>query len=784
MIRHFFTNTWRRLLNGRLYSVTNLAGLSVGMAGFILIAVWMNNEFSYNTFHSNYNRIARVTQNQTLSDGKVSTFDSSPVPLAQTLKSDFPEVESTARVLLNIHALIGTEKDAYFENGGYADQTLFSIFSFGINPSIGSPIFQDDHSIVISHTLASKLFGNVDPLGKTVTYNNGDEYKITAIFDDVPENSSYKFDFILPFDVFIKNNPQSGQWGYSVALTFVLLQDAQSFTTLSNKIKPLAKDHVPGSPIDFFLYPLSKIHLYGKFKNGESAGGRIDTIKLIGGIAILILLMAIINFINLSTAIASTRSKEVGVRKVVGAGQQQLIQQFIGETLLLTFAASVIAWGIVYLILPYFNGLFDLALTMDVANPIIALILVSTVLFTGLAAGAYPAFVMAAFQPARVLQATMKSFNQTILRKSLIVIQLLLSTVLIVSTTIIHKQIQFIKNKELGFSKENIIRFRARGDVLSKYESFKTEALRNPAILQMTSTDSAPIGLRSSTTGFSWPGKQEGQDVLVNMAYVNYDFIETLGMNLLDGRSFNKTSLGDSMAIIVNEAAVAAMGLSNPIGTILNSGSYNFNIIGTIKNHHASSLHNDFTPFVFMLSPTNANLVMARIAAGKSEEAVTALKALYKEFEPTYPFEFTFLDDVFMKLYQAEMRISTLATWFSGLAIMISCLGLLGLSAYSANRRRKEIAVRKVLGAPIAKIMLMLNLEYFKLLGLAILLALPFSFYASSLILDGYAFRVAINEGWILLSSGLILLTICILTVSYYSLKAASTNPAETLKYE
>jgi putative ABC transport system permease protein len=785
MIAHLLKNAWRRLLSGRMYSIINVLGLAVGMAGFVLIALWINNQYSYDKFHSNYTRIAKVMQHQIFNDGNLHTFDSSPVLLAAELKQDFPEVEETVRVILDFQSLIGNEKEAFFETGGYADAELFSVFSFRIKAGAQVPkIFPDDNSIVISNKLAEKLFAGENPVGRTLSFNKKEEHKVTAVFEDVPENSNLKFEYILPFSAFIKLQPQTAQWSYNVAKTFVLLKDRNSLEILSDKIKPVAKKHNEDSHTDFFLYPLSKIYLFGKFKDGVNIGGRIDNLVQVGGIAVLILAMACINFINLTTAISSTRAKEVGVRKVVGAEHQQLIGQFIGETLVISLVSLIISLGLVYLVLPLFNELFSLNLAIDYTDPTVLMIVILTTVFTGLLAGAYPAFVLSSFQPSKVLKSSSQPALRAWFRKSLIVVQLVLSMSLIVSTIIMYEQIQFIKSKELGFNKENIIRFRARGDVLDNFESFKTEALGNPAIIQMTSTDSAPIGRKSSTTGFSWPGKVEGNDVLLETSYVNYDFVETLEMTLKLGRSFSRDFPSDSMAVMLNEAAVDQMGLRDPIGAKLNSGSYFFEVIGVIKNHHATSMQNDFLPFVFLLSNSNANIVMARIAAGKSEEAVESLKNLYKKFEPVYPFEFTFLDETFMKLYQNETRLSMLATWFAGLAIFISCLGLLGLSAYSANRRRKEIAVRKVMGAKTSRIIMMLNIEYIKLIVLSVLLAVPISYYASSTILDGYSFRPEVNELMILLFSGVFLSIVCVLTVSYYSLRAANANPVETLKYE
>lgn len=724
-------------------------------------------------------------QHQKFTDGNLQTFDSSPGLLASEVKHGFPEVAETARVILDFQSLLGSNNEGFFETGGYADPEFFKIFTFKFLTSVSQEkILSDDKSIVISSRLASKLFGTNNATGKTVLFNRKEEYTVSAVFEDVPENSFFKFDYLLPFNAFLKLQPQAAQWGYNVAKTFVLLHDQNELESLSNKIRLIAKKHDESSHTEFFLYPLSKIYLFGKFKNGKNVGGRIDNLKLVGGIAILILAMACINFINLSTAIANSRAKEVGIRKTIGAGHKQLIVRFLGEALLMASLALVLSIGLLHLIFPVFNTLLRLKLSIEYSNPLVVLTLGATALVTGLLAGLYPAWVLSSYQPIRALKLSQHSTQRIWLRKTLIAVQLVLSISLIVSTVILFKQIHYIKNKELGFTKDNIIRFRAQGGVLEKFESFKVEALRSPTILQMTSTDSAPIGRKSSTTGFSWPGKIEGNDILLEISNVNYDFVETLGMELVVGRSFSKNSPSDSMAVMINEAAVSQMGLVDPIGVKLNSGSYTFEVIGVIKNHNATSVQNDYYPFVFMFSPSNSNIVMTRIAAGKSEEAVEVIKKLYRKFEPAYPFEFTFLDETFMKLYENETRLGNLATCFSALAIFISCLGLLGLSAYSANRRRKEIAVRKVMGASAFRIVIMLNLEYVKLVILSMLLALPVSFYASSAILSGYAFRTEVNEVMILVLSGFFLFAICIVTVSYYSTKAANANPASTLKYE
>lgn len=768
-----------------MYSIINISGLAVGMTGFLLLAIWLIDQLSFDKFHKNYERIAKVMQYQRLADGNVQTFDSSPVLLADEVEQNFPEVEEIARVTLDFQALVGTDSTSFFENGGYADAEFFKIFSFRVLSGLNADrIFTDDKSVVISESLALKLFGHHDAVGKSIYFNRTEVYIVSAVIEDVPESSSLKFDYILPFSAFLKLQPHTVQWSMSVAKTFVLLHNSNELESLSDKIKLIARGHNASSLSEFFLYPISRIHLYEKFVQGKNVGGRIDNLRLIGGIAILILAMACINFINLSTALSSSRAREVGIKKTVGAARNQLISRFLGETLLMALMALVLAMGLVHLILPVLNFLLDLKLVVNYSSPFILLTLILTAISTGVLAGMYPAWMLSSIQPIKAMKSLQGSSQRVWLRKTLITVQLVLSILLIVATIILFRQIQYIRGKDLGFSKENVLRFRARGDVLEKFDSFKTEALRNPAILQMTSTDSAPIGRRSATTGFSWPGKTEGSDVLLDISNVNYDFVETLGMDLLMGRSFSKDFPSDSMAVIINEAAVDEIGLTDPVGTKLKSGPYTFEIIGVLKNHHATSLQNDFSPFVFMLSPANSNYVMVRMASGKSEEAIRAIEKLYKQFEPGYPFEFTFLDEKYMELYENEVRLGVVGKWFSVLAIFISCLGLLGLSAYSADRRRKEIAIRKVMGASAFRIVMMLNLEYTKLVLLAMLLSLPVSFYVSSIILNKYVFKVEINEVAVLIFSGLILFTICLITVSYFSIKASHANPANTLKYE
>jgi putative ABC transport system permease protein len=781
-------NILRALAVRKFYSVINISGLAIGMAGFIMIALWIENQFGFDQFHERRHQIFRVIQNQQDSDGAIQTYNSVPIPLADKIKADYPDALLVARATLGsggVKTLIGNGKDSYFELGGYADASFFELFSFSFTTAISpKQALSNNSSIIISERFAKKMFSNSDAIGQVLIKDKTEEYKVTAVFKDTPANSSFQFDFVLPFEIYIKNYPYAVSWQYNTIDTYVLLTDPAITNTFEANIKNLVKEQVKVSTVELLLQPFTDWYLYGTFKNGKNNGGRIDTIKLTGLIAILILAMACTNFTNLSTAMASTRAKEVGVRKITGATRQELMSQFLSESIASAFIALAVALCITYFLMPLFNQLFNSHLSLDFSNPSIWIILILTALLTGIVAGGYPAFILSGFVPVKVLKSSWHIPERAWFRKSLVMFQLVLSASLIMLTLLVYHQIEFIKTCDHGFNRENIVRFTARGDVLKNFESYKTEAMRNSIILSMTSTDAVPIGLKSSTSGFSWPGKIEGQDPLINISYVNYDLIETLEMKLTEGRTFSKDFKSDSTAILINEATASRMGLSNPVGMEITSGKYKFQIIGLLKNHHARSLLKDYDPFIFFLSPSSAPIVLAKVQVGKEEEAVQHLKTLYKTFEPEFPFEFTFLEENFMKLYKSEMQMSSLSKWSASLAIIISCLGLFGLSAFSAERKRKEIAIRKTLGAHIFQIMLMLNKEYIKLLGYSILVSIPVCYYMTAEFLTRYAFKVAINEVALLLYTGSFLLTVCIVTVSYYSFKAADTNPAQVLKCE
>jgi putative ABC transport system permease protein len=782
MLKNFLVITFRNFSRHLGYTSLNIAGLTIGLATFIFIALWIHDELSYDQFHKNKATLYQIYHNAQYSDGSIQTYSSTPALLAETLESSIPEVEEAVRTNWGDQLLFTYGKKSFIENGYWADRGFLNIFSYPIIKGNAQDPVPDVYSIAISRTLSEKYFPGEEPLGKVFRVAEKYDFKVTAVFEDVPRNSTMRFDFIIDFDRYFKEREWMKNWGNSSNQTFVKLNEGASAEEVNKKMADvITKNCKECAGIQPILHRYTDIRLHSNYKNGKVDGGRIQYIKGFMFTAIIILLIACINFMNLATARAAMRGREVGVRKVIGAQRKNLIIHFIGESLLITFFSMALALITVQLLLPSFNVLTGKSVGLDLSEPAILLALFSILLFTGILAGSYPAFVLSSFKPVTVLKGQAQSLlSGAGLRKTLVVAQFAISAVLISGSIIVNNQIQYIRTKNLGFNKDNVITMQLRGGVEKHIQAFRNEALKHPGIISMSTAQHNPFSVDNSTTDPIWPGKEDGEQISFRAITSDEHFIPTMGMQLIAGRNFNGAR-ADTVNYIVNEAAVKAMRLDDPVGTPLEMWFGKGQIIGVVKDFHNRNFREKIEPLIFTYYPENSWRIFIRLDGNNIQESISFLQDTYKKFDSVYPFEYSFLDKQFDDVYNAETTTGRLSIAFMVIAIIISCLGLFGLASFTAERRTKEIGVRKVLGASVPNLIMLLCSDFTKLILIALMIGLPFAYYLTSSFLAQYEYHTEMNL-WIFVFVALLTLAIAILTVIYQSTKAATINPANTLR--
>ncbi len=790
MFRNYMKIAFRNILKHKGFSSINIFGLALGMTCCILILLWVQDELSYDKFHENAGEIYRVVEHQQSGQGEIFPIAPTPWPLAAALKKDYSEVVNSTRFRNLGRSLIRYEEKSFYEDGfAGADPSFLEIFTFPLVKGDPGTALSNPNTVVITESKAKVYFGNEDPMGKTISRNNGMEFTVTGVARDVPNSSHVNFDFLVPFEPTLKELGWSDSWHNNSYYTYLLLQKNINIETFAENIEGYLARRDEGTITTFKLQQLKDIHLYSYFAidyegHSEDISVYVYVFSLV---AIFILLIACINFMNLSTARSAKRAKEVGMRKVVGARRSDLIKQFYGESILLSVIALFISVISVYLLLPVFNNLTAKNLTLNFADNIPAVLgLIGITLVTGIIAGSYPALVQSSFQPVRVIKGSLGGNGArsagSLFRKILVVTQFVLSIVLIIGTLIVYDQINFMLNKELGYEKDHMIYFRKRGELWDKYDAMKEEMLKNPNIINVTSCSDVPTFTLASFWGSRWEGMNEGDNLLLHHFSVDQDYIKTFKMEIVDGRDFsNEFTTDTSNVFILNESAVKAMNLEDPVGKNFRMWGMEGPIIGVVKDFHYKSLHEKIEPLVLRINVNR--YIFARINSKNISETISSIENSYNRFNPEYPLEYNFLDESIGQLYRSEERTGTLFNYFTFLAIFISCLGLFGLVAYMAQQRTKEIGVRKVLGASIPNIVVLLSKEYLILVVLANIIAWPAAWYLMNMWLDSFASRTTIGPGLFILS-GLLAVVIAVLTVSYQAVKAAGTNPTTALKYE
>jgi predicted permease len=787
MLKSYFSTSMRFFSKQRSYTLINIGGLSVGIACSLLILLWVQDELKIDHFHQKGGQLFRTMRHAYFTDGNIFTWSAVPKPLAQTLEEEYPEVLEAELITWEQQLLIARDEQAFKEKGRFAGKDFFSIFTYPFLEGDPATALQDINSIVISESLSRKIFGEAPALGQLLRVDDRAEFNISGVFKDVPQQSSLQFDFIIPVEEYISRNDWVEDWGNNGLRLFVLLDQNASYQALNEKIKDIIRQHNESSDADVFLQPYEDMYLYGDFQEGKLAGGRIEYVRIFFVVAIFVLIIACINFMNLSTARASKRAREVGVRKAVGARQSTLFAQFMTESFLIVAVAMLLAVVMVWLVLPYFNELTEKNILLDILDPTLLLILISVLLFTALLAGSYPAVFMASLNTIKILKGNLQSGRQaSLFRKGLVVFQFGISILLIVGTAIIYKQIQFIQEKNLGLDREDLVYMNLEGALVENYQALKQELIQQPGIQSVTASSQHPLSVGNSTTSVAWDDKKPDDQILFSIINADYDFVKTMEMELLNGRIFSREYSTDTVNVLINEAAARAMGMENPIGEDITIwDEYKGNVIGVVRDFHFSSMHEKIGPLIIRLDPESSflTLVFVRTETGRTQEALAIMEEHSRQLNPAFPFEYHFVDQDFEKIYRSEMTIGSLASIFALVAIFVSCLGLLGLASYTAEQRIKEISLRKVLGASVGNLMTLLSSEFSRLVIISFVLAAPLAYYLMEQWLQGFAYRVDLTFSVFLLAGGGALM-LAWLTVAYQSYRAARTNPAEVLRNE
>ncbi len=785
MFRNYITITLRTIRKHTVHSVINLTGLSIGMAVCLLIVLWAQNELSYDRFHSNRNEIAQVYSQLQYSSGGSQIFTGSYYPLARVLQAECPEVREAARFESETGLQI-SRGDKRFTNDsiGLIDPSFFDIFSFPFVQGNPEAALKDNYSVVLTEKMANKYFGNEDPMGKTLTVNNQMDLQVTGLIKNVPSQSSLQFDCLVPFVIaFAPKFIEPEHWGGNPLETYVLLHKGSDRPMVEQKITAIVEKHMPQETvkIDFHLYPLTKKHLYS-----PQGGGRIQSIVIFSAIALFVLLIACINFMNLSTAKAATRAKEVGTRKIVGARKSDLIRQFTGESLMISLLALVIAVFLLAGFLPLFNDLLDKQLTLGLLlKPAVVLSFLGIALMTGILSGFYPALYLAALQPGNILRGAVRTGIKSALRKTLVVAQFSLSIIMVISTLVVLKQLGFMMSTDLGFERKNLVVVQMNQGLQNQYGPFRNDLLQNPQILGVTRSLQGPWNIGSTVSAVDWDGKPPDESVSMHWDYVGYDYFKTLNMKIIAGRAFAREFPTDQEeAYIVNQAAIKLMGMDSPVGKKLSVFRKEGKVIGVLKDFHFQPLYHEIKPFVFMLRPDSGSLAFVRVRPENLSGTLGYIRNTFSKLAPDAPPNPVMFNEILTNyIYTTEQQTGKIAGYFALLAVLISCLGLFGLASFMAERRTKEIGIRKVVGATVNEMVFMLSRDFTKWVLLSNLIAWPAAYLIMQKILERYALRTDIGPEIYLLPS-LGALVIAVLTVSYQTLRAARANTADSLRYE
>lgn len=785
-----FRNLWRH----KSFSAINIFGLAIGMASAMLILLWIQNEMSIERFHKNEDRIYLMYNRDKDPEGKAWAWQNTPKILATTLKKDYPEVEDAVRYQ-NITFLLTAGDKKLNQRGAFADSGFLNVFSFPLLKGNPSDALKGSYSIVLTEQFAKSLFGNENAMGKTVRVDSVNNCTVTGILKDLPNNTKFDFAYILPWAYMHKLGWDDEYWGNNSVYTYALLKPGSSESAFDAKIKNISIDHTKGtenaSTTEVFTQPLSRSYLYAKSDDGKLVAGQIETVRLFSIIAAFILLIACINFMNLSTARSEKRAKEVGIRKVVGMQKKSLIFQFLGESILISIISFIVALFIVQISLGAFNQLVGKQLFIDYKDPMLWIFSISFILLTGLLAGSYPAFYLSSFNPIQVLKGTLLKSNALVApRKVLVIVQFTFAIILMIGTIIVVRQIQYGLNRESGYNRDNLVYIFTQGKVDEHYLSIKNDLLNSGVATSVTRSANPITQKWSDSWGFQWAGSTKA-DEKVDFVRLqsDADFVKTMGVKLIEGRDIDVYNYPtDTSAIVLNETAVKAMHVKDAVGMIIRQSgdSAVFHVVGVVKDFIIESpFQQDISPLM-IFGPGNmfAQVLHIKLNAAKSTATnVSGVENILKKYNPDYPPEVIFADESYAKKFSDAQRTGKLAALFAALTIFISCLGLFGLATYMAENRIKEIGVRKVLGASVAGITALLSIDFLKLIAISFAIAAPIAWWSMSKWLDTYTYRISM-EWWVFLLAGFISVIIALLTVSFQAIRAANANPVKSLRSE
>jgi len=792
MFKNYLKTTFRNLWRNKAFSLINIMGLALGLACSLLIMLWVKDEYGVDAFHENGARLYSVYERQN-HDGQWYAFHGTPAVMADEMKRVLPEVQYATNYSWNELATFEANNKIMKRAGNYAGADFFTMFSYHLLKGSATNALQTPSDIAISKKMAEDFFGSpAEAIGKTIRYQDKADFKIKAVFDNVPQNSTKQFDYIINWQKFLENfvDSQASEWTNSGPSCYIMLREGTDAKAFEKKIERFLdnynKEQTPRDYIRLGIQRYGDMYLHSGFdENGNISGGRIQYVKLFSIVAIFILLIACINFMNLTTARSVKRAKEISVRKVVGAMRSSLMRQFIGEALLVAFLSVTVAVGIIILALPQFNQLTGKHITMPFRNASFWLSIAALLLITGFISGSYPALYLSSFNPVRVLKGTLKiGKNALWFRKGLVVFQFMLSIVLIIGTIVVSQQVNYIRSVNLGYNRENLIYIPLEGDLPGKFEVFKTQASDMPGIKDITRMSHNLTQIVNKTSEVNWEGKDPNSGIEFAWSMAGYDFAKTLNAQISQGRDFSRNFATDSVGYVLNETALRITGYKDPVGKPFTFRQKRGTIIGVIKDFHFNSLHETINPMVLSL---NENMkwgsALIRTEAGKTKEALASLEKIYKEINPRFPFTYKFSDEEYAKLYKSEQVVGQLANYFAFLAIFISCLGLLGLVMFTAEQRTKEFGIRKVLGASPVTLFNLLSKEFLLLVLIAMLIASPLAWIAMNNWLSNYAYKINISW-WVFAVAGAFAILIALITVSFQAIKAAIANPVESLRSE
>lgn len=791
MFKHFLKIAWRNLWENKTFSAINILGLAMGMACSLLIMFWVEDEYSVDAFHVNKKQLFRIYERQYF-DGKKQGIVWTQGPLAAELKNVIPEIQMATAYSWTSSQAFTAGDIVNKQEINAAGPDFFKMFSFELLQGTKENALKGTNSLAISRKMAETFFGNPEAaINKTISYNNRKDFIITAVFENIPQNSTLKFDCLRNWDAYVNDgNEWAKGWDSNDPLTFFMIRSDVNSAAIEVKLKHFLDNYIK-APTDkslrteLAIQPFHEHYLNNNFKNAQVVGGRIEYVRLFSMVAVFILLIACINFMNLATARSAKRAREIGVRKVVGALRSALIGQFVSEAILLTVFSVIVSILFVVLLLPFFNQLTGKQMTLPVENFSFWGILTGLTLITGIVAGSYPALFLSSLKPILVLKGTLKINSGSVwLRKGLVVFQFALSIILIVGMIVIYRQVDYVQTTSSGYERENLVYFPLEGKLINDYDILKEKISAIPGIRYVSHMTENPTGINSGTDGVRWAGSNPDTKIRFTPVGVGYDFVKTINLQVVQGRDFSSIFPTDSLGVLINETALKETGYKDPVGQTLVWGKRKFTIIGVVKDFHFQSLHVPIRPLIaYLRKNQREGSILVRIEANRTKETLAQLKKVCNELNPGIPFTYNFIDEAYAKLYKSEQVISSLSNYFAFIAIFISCLGLLGLAAFTAEQRKKEIGIRKVLGATVGGITSLLSKDFLKLVLIALIIATPVAWYAMHKWLQDFAYHINISW-WIFILAGTGATFIALLTVSFQAIKAAIANPVKSLRTE